>query len=52
MHDEGKRRDIRLEMPPEPGPSRFSDWSSLGLLPPRTPPHSAPDVQAEQMENI
>ena len=31
-HDEG-RRDIRLEMPPEPEPSRFSDWSSLGSPP-------------------
>ena len=50
-HDEG-RRDIRLEMPPEPGPSRFSDWSSLGLPPTRTPPHGAPDVQAEQIENL
>ena len=24
------RSDIRPEMPPEPEPSRFSDWSSLG----------------------
>ena len=39
-------------MPPEPGPSRFSDWSSLGLPPTRTSPHSAPDVQAEQIENV
>ena len=50
-HDEG-RRDIRLEMPPEPEPSRFSDWSSLGSPPARTSPHSAPDVQAEQIDNI
>ena len=26
-HDEG-RRDVRLELPPEPEPSRHSDWSS------------------------
>ena len=50
-HDEG-RRDIRLEMPPEPEPSRFSDWSSLGSPPTRTSPHSAPDVQAEQIDNV
>ena len=50
-HDEG-RRDIRLEMPPEPGPSRFSDWSSLGSPPTRTSPHSVPDVQAEQIDNV
>ena len=30
--------DIRPEMPPEPEPSRFSDWSSLGSLPTRTSP--------------
>ena len=50
-HDEG-RRDIRLEMPPEPEPSRFSDWSSLGSPPTRTSPHSVPDVQAEQIDNV
>ena len=50
-HDEG-RRDIRLEMPPELEPSRFSDWSSLGSPPTRTSPHSAPDVQAEQIDNV
>ena len=32
------RRDIRLEMPPEPEPSRFSDWSSLASPPARTSP--------------
>ena len=37
------RNDIRLEMPPDPEPSRFSDWSSLGSLPARTSPHSTPD---------
>ena len=45
------RNDIRLEMPPDPEPSRFSDWSSLGSLPTRTSPHSAPDIQAEQNKN-
>ena len=49
-HDEG-RRDIRLEMPPEPEPSRFSDWSSLGSPPTRTSPHSAPGVPTEQSDN-
>ena len=48
--DEG-RRDIRLEMPPEPEPSRFSDWSSLGSPPTRTSPHSAPDVPIEPTDN-
>ena len=48
--DEG-RRDIRLEMPPEPEPSRFLDWSSLASLPARTSPHGTPDVQAEQSNN-
>ena len=38
-------------MPPEPEPSRFSDWSSLGSPPARTSPHSAPDVQTEQNNN-
>ena len=45
------RRDIRLEMPPEPEPSRFSDWSSLASPPARTSPHGALDVQAEQSNN-
>ena len=45
--DEG-RRDIRLELPPEPGPSRHSDWSSIASPPARTSPHSAPDVQPAQ----
>ena len=38
-------------MPPEPEPSRFSDWSSLGSPPARTSPHSAPDVQTGQNDN-
>ena len=45
------RSDIRLEMPPEPEPSRFSDWSSMGSLPARTSPQSTPDRRAEQSEN-
>ena len=45
------RNDIRPEMPPDPEPSRFSDWSSLGSLPTRTSPHSAPDIRVEQNEN-
>ena len=48
--DEG-RRDIRLEMPPEPEPSRFSDWSSLASPPTRTSPHNVPGVQTEQRDN-
>ena len=46
-----ERNDIRLEMPPDSEPSRFSDWSSLGSLPTRTSPHSTPDRQVEQNEN-
>ena len=46
------RSDIRLEMPPEPEPSRFSDWSSLGSLPARTSPQSTPDRRVEQSKNI
>ena len=49
IHDEG--RDIRLEMPPELEPSRFSDWSSIASPPIRTSPHSAPDVQIAQNDN-
>ena len=46
------RSDIRIEMPPEPEPSRFSDWSSMGSLPTRTSPQSTPDRRAEQSKNI
>ena len=49
--DEG-RRDIRLEMSPEPEPSRFSDWSSLASPPARTSPHNVPGVQTEQSDNV
>ena len=38
-------------MPPEPEPSRFSDWSSLGSPPARTSPHNVPGVQTEQRNN-
>ena len=52
-HVEG-RSDIRQEsqMPPDPLPSSFSDWSSLGSPRARTSPHSAPDIRVEQNENI
>ena len=48
------RNDIRQEfqMPPDPLPSRFSDWSSLGSPHTRTSPHSAPDLGVEQNGNI
>ena len=45
------RSDIRPEMPPDPGPSRFLDCSSLGSLPTRTTRQSTPDRQAEQSKN-
>ena len=45
--DEG-RRDVRLELPPEPGPYRHSNWSSVASLPARTSHHGAPDVQPAQ----
>ena len=38
-------------MPPEPEPSRFSDWSSLASPPTRTSPHGVPGVQTEQSNN-
>ena len=52
-HVEG-RNDIRpdSQMPPDPAPSRFSDWSSLGSPPTRTSPHSALDIRVEQNENL
>ena len=37
-----------MELPPEPGPSRHSDWSSISSPPARTSPHNAPDVQPAQ----
>ena len=50
----GGRNDIRhdSQMPLDPEPSRFSDWSSLDSPQARTSPHSAPDIRVEQNENI
>ena len=39
-------------MPPDPLPSRFSDWSTLDSPCTRTSPHSSPDVRTEQQENM
>ena len=52
-HVEG-RSDRRQEsqMPLDPIPSRFSDWSSLGSPHAQTSPHSAPDIRTEQNENV
>ena len=49
-----ERNDIRQDsqMPPDPVPSRFSDWSSLGSPCTRTSPHSATDMRMEQNKNI
>ena len=48
------RNDIRQEsqMPPDPLPSGFLDWSSLGSPHTRTSPPSAPDIGVEQNGNI
>ena len=40
------------QMPPDPLPSRFSDWSSLGSPCTRTSPHGVPDREVEQNGNI
>ena len=47
------RSNIRhdSQMPPDPEPSRFSDWRSLGSPQARTSPHRAPDIQVEQNKN-
>ena len=45
------RRDIRLELPPEPEPSRFTDWSSIAS-PPATFPHGTPGISTEPNENM
>ena len=37
-----------MELPPEPEPSRFTDWSSIASPPARTSPHVVPDVQPTQ----
>ena len=49
-----ERNDARQEsqMPHNPLPSRFSDWSSLGSPCARTIPHSTPDREGEQNVNI
>ena len=44
-------RDIRLELPPEPEPARFTDWSSISS-PPVTFPHGMPGISAEPSENV
>ena len=46
------RNEIRPEMPPEPEPSRFLDWGSLGSPHARTSPPIAPYIRIEQNENI
>ena len=53
VHVEG-RNEIRQEsqMPLDPLPSRFLDWSSLGSPHTITSPHSAPDIEVEQNGNI
>ena len=49
-----ERNDARQEsqMPPDPLPLRFSDWSSLASPHVRTIPHSAPDKEGEQNVNL
>ena len=44
-------RDIRLELPPEPEPARFTDWSSISS-PPVTFPHGTPGISVEPSENV
>ena len=44
-------RDIRLELPPEPEPARFTDWSSISS-PPATFTHGTPGVPTEPSENV
>ena len=50
----GGRNATRQEsrIPPDPLPSRFSDWSSLGSPHTRTSPHNVPDREVEQNVNI
>ena len=45
------RRDIRLELPPEPEPARFTGWSSIASLP-ATFPHGMPGLATEPSENV
>ena len=43
--------DVRLELPPEPEPSRFTYWSSIASLP-ATFPHGMPGISTEPSENV
>ena len=45
------RRDIRLELPPEPEPARVTDWSSISSLP-ATFTHGTPGVPTEPSESV
>ena len=49
-----RRNDIQQEfwMPPDPLPSRFLDWGSLGSPHMRASPHGAPDIEVEKNGNI
>ena len=40
-----------MELPPEPEPARFTDWSSI-TSPPVTFPHGTPGISAESSENV
>ena len=40
-----------MELPPEPEPSRFTDWSSIAS-PPATFPHGTPGILTEPSENV
>ena len=40
-----------MELPPEPEPSRFTDWSSIAS-PPATFPHGTPGISTEPNENV
>ena len=40
-----------MELPPEPEPARFTDWSSISS-PPATFPHGMPGILTEPSENV
>ena len=40
-----------MELPPEPEPARFTDWSSISS-PPATFPHGTPGILTEPSENV
>ena len=40
-----------MELPPEPEPARFTDWSSIASLP-ATFPHGTPGISTEPNENV